>query len=336
MPDVFGGLGIIALVAVLLARSQPPLWQRMILYAMVVFSGMSSTANVLTLVPIALFCLLIRRVWLELGVPIRLLITTVTLTAVTLALPIAWNFAKFGKPSLNVASGALLFSKLVDAGLAQRYLAEKCSISPHPICEHLNKLVSVPSSQSFLWDGSPPLASQLNAWRDPDNSFKELAYDILRTYPVEALKLALNDTFHLFTALTLDFNDELKPYGNGEPGNSVRDKIEQYHRVGINAFDSARQQNGALEQFYPSILYAITTLGSYVGLVFVSAISLLRRNRERSATAIIFLFSTLIGVAIHGGLVGPFARYHVKLSWLASFAITLWVLQTASSRASRT
>lgn len=344
MPDLFAGLGVVAVVAILLAREAPPFWHMALLSMMALFSALVATANVLTLVLVAVFCLLVRRVWLGWQVPLRLVLGTCILAASAFALPIAWNTVKWNAPRLNAGSGALLIGKLVDAGIAQRYLASNCTRIPHPICPYLDELLQAPTGaglQIFLWKGDPPLAWKLNAWRDPDGTFSSLASSIVRTYPSEVLGRAMDDILHLFTRLTLGFGSQ-KGYGEGElqpfPRSEgsvgvVRDRLERRgHGEMLEAFDHARQQTGQLEALFPKKLYQISVIASYATLLLMLVIALLRRERHLSAVAAVVLAAVLLGMAVHGGLVGPYARYSVKLSWLAGFAVLVWALRVYNSQ----
>jgi hypothetical protein len=307
---------------------------------MALFAGLAATANILTLGAVVILSLLVRRFWLGWRTPLPLVLKTAALASIAVALPIVWNAVKFNVPSLNAGGGALLISRLVDAGIAQRYLAENCPQISHPICSYRDELAYAPHSQGFLWAGSPSLSERLNAWKDPEGSYSRLGWNIVRTYPGEVAKLALNDSLHLSKRLTLSFRysptaleaGELHPYGHNY---SVRDRIERYHRYALGYYDEARQQTGRLEAHFPATLYKLTVSVSYVALLLVLAHALLRGDRDLSALAAIIISAVLVGIAVHGGLVGPYGRYHVKVSWLASFALIIWVLRVASGEARR-
>ena len=331
MPDVFGGLGIIAVIALLLGRIPVPAWQTLFLMMIVFVSALSSTANTLVLVPIAIICVFARSIWLRWLTDRRLICGMATLAIAAVAVPIAWNTASFGVPRLTVGAGAMLISKLLDAGIAQKYLAENCLRISHPICNHVSDLPRAPHSQNFLWRGSPPLSFRLNAWRDPEGSFSTLAWDIVRHYPGEVLKLALDDALYLSTQLTLGFKNrpgtlELGELRSFRDIGMVRDQMVRLGGHIVYAFDGARQQTGSLEAIYPAPLYRVTVIVSYVGILLMLAIALIRGDQYLGVLATVFLGAALVGIALHGGLVGPYARYHVKVSWLATFAILAGVL----------
>lgn len=326
MPDFLFGLGVLTVAALTLAPAELPGWQRVLLAMMALFSALAATANVLVLAPLAVLCLLLRRFLFRQRTPRPLILGTVLIVGTALALPIAWNALAFGTPSLNPARGALLVSKFLDAGLAQPYLEETCPRTPHPICPHLGELPPDDSySQNFLWGtGGPPLAQELNAWRDPDGSFAELATGVALAYPREVLGLALADAWTLVWFPTLRFGvdegGELRPFG---PERAPRRSLLSYHPDAVGAYDEARQQTGRLQTLFPVGLYRATTLLSYAGLLLM-ALATARGNRRACALTLVVGAAILGGLAVHGGLVGPFPRYHVKLSWLATFALLAW------------
>jgi hypothetical protein len=337
MPDLFGGLGAVAVIALLLARVAPS-WQQWIPLSLIAFfAALSATANILVLAPLAVLCLLVRRFWLSERTKMREVAAVAVLITASVALPVLWNTIRYDAPRLNVAASALLFSKFADAGLAQRYLREECPTLAHPVCAHLDELAEVPGSQAFLWEGDPPLAEALDAWHDRDGVFAAIVASIARTYPVDVLGLAIADTVALAERRTLGFDagksGELQPF---RADDDPRRAVANFHPAELPAFDAARQQRGNLQRFYAERMYNWLTLITYAGLIVVLTRSLYFGRRTDAAIALVLSAAILGGLLVHGGLVGPYARYHVKLSWIAAFALATFALRTSEARRPRT
>ena len=324
MPDVFGGLGALAILALLLGPVRPAS-ERLFLGLIVLAAALFSTANTLIYVGLGAIGWVIRSYWLRERSDRPLLVGATAALGVALALPMAWNVTWFNAWRLNVGGTAMTFSKFADAGLAQRLLAETCPDHPIPICQHLGELKAIPESQSFLWEGDPPLAGLLSAWEDENGTFGILVRRIVRRFPLEVAALVAGDIVTLAGRVTLE--KELEP---SKADDGVGGALQSYYPRLAPLFDAARQQRGSLLQLYHATYYKLGALLGYVGLLIVALASFRRHDRALAALALLTFIAVAAGIAVQGGLVGPYARYHVKFVWLPWIPIIVWTLRFSS------
>jgi hypothetical protein len=288
------------------------------------FSALVATANILVLTGTAGVCLVLRLGLVGLRRTLPAGVLTATGAAIALALPIAWNATQYGVASLNPAGGALLFAKLADAGLAQRYLDEACPRIQYPVCAARDRLRVIDKPQAFLWEGDPSPADEFQAWNDSQGYFARIARRTIRAYPRDFVGLVGGDMVQLLGRPTLGFaiegSDELKP----DP--LVRPALAAHHPDSIAAYERSRQQVGTLAPLYPASAYVLLTVAGYGALIAGLGLAVARHDWETAAVLAALGAAILGGLAVHGGLVGPFARYHVKLSWLAAFGVAVALL----------
>ena len=79
---------------------------------------------------------------------------------------------------LTTGGSVFLTARLLDTGLLQSFLDEKCERKEYPFCSYRNNLPS--SSREFLWDAGSPL-NILDAWDSKSDICQELVIDLLTT-----------------------------------------------------------------------------------------------------------------------------------------------------------
>jgi len=327
-PDLLGGFGGLAVMLLTLPPKPAHPWASAVLLAVVAFACLAATANLLVLLPFALFCVAVRRLVAgspDLGRAAWALLALLPLCA---AISIAANYVISDNATLAKGSSARLFSKLADNRLAQPYLAEHCATDRIPACAHLSELESFDEAEQFLWgkDGAPSLARRLDAWDDRSGEYAQLSRRVILAYPGEAGHIAWRDTIILLRGLTFEKQSrELIPLA--APKGSVRGRIATRHPKMLPAFLDARQQQDTLRAIYPDRFYILSTLASYILLPLVLVVALIRRDRLLAAICIATLALLLGSAAVHGGLSSPVARYNIKVSWLPWWAVIVALLR---------
>ncbi|SON55060.1 hypothetical protein HDIA_1519 [Hartmannibacter diazotrophicus] len=317
MPDVYAGIGAAAVMVLLLGEANMPARTWLILFLIACFSVVVSTANLLVMAAFAVTCLILRAFR---GPPDRLRHygTVAALVVLTMVGTLSANRLLYGHQALNDGGAALFFAKLTDAGIAQDYLHESCPQEPRPICAYLDELDRIHEWQGFLWNNAPDtLAMRTNAWVDPKGEFKGLNRQIVWNRWPQVLKLVAGDVFSLFKMTTLDTTGQ----GTGElvqlpQDDTVHTVIAKFYPGVVAEYETARQQTGKLTKF-PAVFYEVSTYASYVLLLAMLVYSLVRANRQLGVICLAVFVVIALFVIVQGGLVGAYARYHVKISWLA-------------------
>ena len=166
------------------------------------------------------------------------------------------------------------------------------------------------------------MADETDAWRDMSGDYARLVRKIVFTHPTEVVGFFLRDTVALLTKPTLVSNNPGRELiAHLSPEDSVRRTLSLKYPERLDSFDTARQQSGDLIRIFPETYYQSLTYFSYVILLCIVVFSWARSEKQVFALATAVVVLILLNAAVHGGLAGPFARYNVKVSWLAWIAI---------------
>jgi hypothetical protein len=176
MPDVFAGLGAGGLLLLLWFRARLSVREQVWLGALVVFCAVVATANVLLYLGLGAACLAGRRLLSRRGRDPGAWRVAALLALAMWTLSVAPNLAHYGRASMSTTGSVRLFSRLVDARLAQKYLRLHCPSEPIFICRRLPELEAYHTPEAFLWRGLPDLN---RAWTDPTGAYGRLAHAIV-------------------------------------------------------------------------------------------------------------------------------------------------------------
>jgi|WetSurMetagenome_2_1015567.scaffolds.fasta_scaffold16415_3 hypothetical protein len=302
MPDVFAGLGALALAGLFLGSSPAP--RAAALWAIAVFGAVVATANVLVLPAWTLVLGVLAP-----GSRTRSLIRAGGYAAAVLLLAMAPNLVRYGRPTVNLSAGAFRLSRLLDAGIAQPWLARHCPTVSRTICAKLDKLQQIQGDQAFLWEG---LAAEMDAFHDPNGEFSRVSSSIELSEPSAVLSLWGQG------ALSLAGQPALGEELTGGASRIVGPVIKARYPADLKGFSLSRQTAGRLARLFPGLLFSILALGGYAA-VAASAAWAWRSGRDRTAVAlgVAYFAFVVLDIVVQGALVGPYPRYQVKAEWPA-------------------
>lgn len=312
MPDILTGLGVAALCALLLTPERLRLIEGAFLAGVAGLATLTTTANGPLFAGLIAVCLLLRG-----GVGRRLPHAAGTLAATAmvagaLLATMAANQRLHGVFALNSAGPALTFSRLADIGVAQPYLAKACPGTTFRVCAHLDALNNYTRGvQTFLWKGVADATDARGAGRE---EYAQLVSLIVADRWAEVLREGLRDSVVLFgrPALGLAQNADIDSMKGLGPDGWIADLYSRSYPH----FLAARQQRDALRPLFPSTAFAISTYAGYAALLVLLALAVPRGDRMGVALGLAGLLAVVGEIVLHGMLVGPFPRYHVKVAWL--------------------
>lgn len=323
MPDVFAGLGASGLVLLLWFRAGLSLREQVSLGAIVVFCAVVATANVLVYLGLGAACLAGRRLLSRRERDPGAWGVAALLALSMWGLSVAPNLAHYGRASISTTGSVRLFSRLVDARLAQKYLRLHCPSEPILLCRRLPELEAYRTPEAFLWRGLPDLN---RAWTDPSGAYGRLAHAIVAAYPAQTAALYLHDAGRLFLSPTLSPDD----LAHHRPGDRLHDAFAAVLPSALADLDAARQQRGELSALFPARLYAAGAYLSYALALALVLVAAARRDRRTAALGLAFFVLLALDLAVHA-LVGPYARYQVKVSWVAWMVVIAGVQRLAGA-----
>ena len=243
-----------------------------------------------------------------------------------------FHLALVGKATYTPGGPAYIFGRLVQAGIAKRWLADHCPVPGIKLCGLQDRIPS--TGDEFLWGGKSAFRA-LGGWSGAAD--KELGYLVkacLRAYPGAATWTALQATVEQM--VMVKSGDQL-----WEIHNDTRNVFTNLLPPPVSkAFNAARQQRGQITQLLMETMNKVHIPVAHVslfGLLLVISLGL-RFGRHDLAAAALFIFIALVGNAfICGALSNPHDRYQGRLVWLATLiigisAVCWWQLREKRSQ----
>ena len=318
MPDIFLPAAVLALYLVAFHWANLRLGEVIFLGVAVVLAMASHMAFLLLCIGLAAaigvlraFASRARLLRPRLRVPVAVVAIGI------LAVPIS-NLAVTGHFAFTPGGANFVFARLIDDGIATRYLADKCPDASLRLCTYRNDMP--PTGDEWLW-GRSPLFGALGGPQGFEDEARRIALETLMLYPGDHLRLAATNTLRQFLLLKT---------GDGLSGrmDHTDDALRTYAPTTFDAYESARQQQGILEFEWinlihvPVALLCLIALPVLIGLGFVSSV------RPAEATFALFVLLALIGNAAICGLLSlPSDRYQNRLVPLAPLAVAIAVLR---------
>lgn len=335
LPDILAPCAVLALYLLIEGRRERGIWGQLGLVAVVALGAATHTGTVALLLGLlaasaiaVLAAGLFRRgaEWRRgSGGRIGLIAGAILLGA--LAVP-ASNQALYGQFRFTPGGDVFLFGRLVQDGIASRWLKDNCPDPQVKLCDYQAELYeadgSLRTNDSFLWWGGSPLY-KIGGWEGAGPELAHITWDSLRDYPA----------MHASAAWT-SFIQQMGEIASGDGLNDehwhTRWTFEQYHPEDLDAFAAARQRDGDIPF---DVLDRINVPVGFVSLALLLPITLLfwYRGDGRTARLAAFVLVALIGnAAICGILSNPHDRYQSRLMWLASLTCVVAVVRLAQAR----
>ena len=311
MPDIFSGIGVLGLAALMFDTGQLGR-RRLALAALTTIAIAVHTSN------IALgICLFVAFGGIALigtrfvgNLRPRLGLAAFTL-AMAIGLVVGSHWVTVGRPFLVQPTSMLFLSRLVEDGIAKRFLDDHCvDGKPYLLCAYKDRLP--PTANSFLWQPNS-IPQQLQGWERLAPEAKEIVERSLAEYPL----------LHLAAAVRLSVQ-QFAMFRTGDgllPGVSwyIDDSLRRYYPAGYDAFAGSHQRGG-IDFHVLNRLHV--PVGVLALLLTLAAFLQASRSGDRRMLALtLFVLLALVGNAvICGALSNPNDRYQSRLVWLAVFA----------------
>jgi len=323
LPDILAPCAVLALFLLVEGRRGRSLGRQILLFAMVALGAASHTGTVGLLVGLVGFVALAaalghlarrsagwsRRTWL------RLVGGVFALGFGTFLVP-ASNWALYDKFVFTPGGDIFLFGRLVQDGIASRYLADHCPDPTLKLCDHQAELYEPDgrqmSNDSFLWWGGSPLYA-IGGWETAGPELSRITRASLSAYP----------TMHLSSAWK-SFVGQLGLIGTGDGLNDdhwhARWAIQTYRPEDLAGFQAAEQRKGKIPFDLFNDVHVPVGYAAWLALPLIAVFGF-RSGREGVARFSAFTFTALVGnAAICGILSNPHDRYESRLIWLAVLA----------------
>jgi hypothetical protein len=270
---------------------------------------------------------------LAMGLVVVILVARLVVTKRRLSLPVNWlpplavvvaglvlmpmlHLMLVNKATYTPGGPVYIFGRLVQAGIAQRWLAENCPVPGIKLCGLQKRIPK--TGDEFLWGGTSPF-KDLGEWTGTaDAELGFLVKMCLKAYPGAVALTALQATAQqMFMVKTGDQLAEVH-----HDTRNVFVNILPAH-VGASFIKARQQQGGVTQQLFDAInRFHVPIAHLSVFCLLVVAGWGMRSGRHDLAAAAMFMLIALLGNAfICGALSNPHDRYQSRLAWLGPLVV---------------
>lgn len=321
MPDLFAGLALLALYLLVFKREDLHRIECYGLIALIVFASAAHNATFAVMIALTLaagFFFLINRKLVQ-AAGVKLAAVAVLLTA--LAAP-SINFAFSGSFAWTPGGAGFVFSRLVQDGIAARYLADHCPDPSIKLCKFEKQIPK--TADDFLWHQGPkgPFVS-IGGFDGGADEMKRIAIESVFRYPLMHLQTALYST-----------GLQLVRVKSGD--GIVRDVWSAYEAIARLAPETNVAVNTSRQRFN-LVRATIDTLNRFHVPLTLASMALLplllllawRRGElyDSDKLAAALILGLLANAFVTGVLSNPHHRYGARIAWIAPFVWSLVVIQ---------
>ncbi len=315
MPDILGPAAMLAFALLALHAQDLRRWEGIALVALVTFAIASHMA-ILALIAGLVICLLLAR-WL--GARFEFPHPRLTLPALSLALGVALaplsNLAVAGQFAFTPGGANFMFARLVQDGIAQKYLAAHCPDATIRLCAYRDEIADY-SADDWMWDAPSPLF-KLGGVERFEPEARRIVGATLAEYPALHLKKAAAAAALQFVEVAT--GDGITPYNW-----HVQWIFERFAPNALPHYLASRQ---ARAPFDFSRVNAVQVPFALAAIALMPLALLLRRRlaiAPAEGAFIALVLAALIGnAAICGVFSNPHDRYQSRLAFLAPFSLAI-------------
>ena len=323
MPDILVSLTVLALWLLgcrwlQLARGERAGLAVLALFGMLAHMSCLALAMGLALVTVILRLVAANRGW---AMEVRVLPAVAVVLAGLLLMP-TLHRVLVGQGGMTPGGPVWVFGRLVQDGLARRWLDEHCPAANVRLCALRERLPA--TADEFLWAETSPFRD-LGGWEGgAEPELRRLSRQVVTAYPAafawHSLRFTGEQLVRVATGEDLD-----------EHHAATRGVFSGLLAGTAPAYNAARQQQGGLgaQVFVPlNRVHVSVALLATLALALI-AIAGLRAHRSAEGLLALFVLAALLGNSfICGALSNPHDRYQSRLVWIA----VLVVLMAAAHR----
>jgi len=217
-----------------------------------------------------------------------------------------------GQGGFTPGGPVFVFGRLVQDGIAQRWLVEHCPAPGIKLCELQERIPH--TADDFLWRDDSPF-HDIGGWSgESDAEIKYLVSASIKAYPDAFIWTSLRATAEqMVMVATGDGLDEFHAAARG-----IFVDLNSRTRASFNA---ARQQRGQITQ--PlfdglNLIHKPIAYLSMLGLLIIMGWGLYKKRYDFTALAFFTLLALLGNAFICGALSNPHDRYQSRLVWIAT------------------
>ncbi|MEX0840805.1 MAG: hypothetical protein WD039_00755 [Xanthobacteraceae bacterium] len=318
MPDVWLPAGMLALYLLAFRGKELRQWEKFALGAVPAFAAAGHMATLALLVGLLIPLALWRVAAPRLHWPCPAVAAPALAVIAGVLLILFGNLAITGHFTFIPGGPNFLFGRLIQTGIAARYLADHCPDPSLRVCAYRDELPA--DGDYWLWNAGSPLWKMGGGWEGFEDEARRIVLDSLRKYPGLHLRAAVEGASSQL--VMVKSGDYLSPWTW-----HTRFILEKYAPAAYPDFLAARQQQAEIDFSWVNAIHVPVALGAMAGLPAVVLLAGRRRiPRTHAALALMLLVALLGNAVVCGVLSNPHDRYQSRLVALAPLALVIAAL----------
>lgn len=323
MPDLFAALGVLAIYLLLFKRSALGRFERYGLVALIAFSAAAHNATLAVLLAL-LAAAAVLHFWRQSLLPRAGLKQAAVAVLLSILLVPSAGLVFAGKFAWTPGGEGFVFSRLVQDGIAQRYLADNCPDTKLKLCEVRHALPD--TADDFLWhQGEQGPFAHIGGFQGGADEMRRITLDSLVQYPWMHFTTAIGTT--LTQLVSVRSGDQIDPYPKMGFTYGVLHDRELSMRPGLEA---SMQWRDKLKNVFTAVnyLHEPATLAAMAFLPLLLLLAWRRGNmRDTDWLAGTVIVALLANAFVTGVLSNPHDRYGARLAWTAPFVWSILLVQ---------
>lgn len=325
MPDILLPSAVLALYLIAFRRAELKAAEAVALAVAVAFAIASHSATLALCIGLLIGLALMPLLALPRA---QLKLPALAVAAGVLLAPVS-NLVVAGKFTFTPGGEIFLFGRLVQDGIVQRYLDDRCPDETIKLCAFKDTMPK--SADDWLWAPGNPMG-ELGGWRAYEPEARRIIFDTLRMYPGLHIASAARTTFDQLLLMKTEVST---PHDWLAPAIALLGELvpQIMPRLSASKQLSAPATVDAVLAAFNVVHVAAAALSLIALLAVVIFARRLKIGPPSVALASVVLLAVLGNAAICGIFSNPVDRYQSRLVWIAPLAVAVIVL--ARRRASR-
>ncbi|MFL5562123.1 MAG: hypothetical protein ACJ79K_11660 [Gemmatimonadaceae bacterium] len=330
MPDVFVALVVLGLYLIACHWTKIGWFGRALSIAAVFVGSTMHLTNVLVGCAVLVVIFVLRRRGPVNRQTARTLTGATILLLASAVVTRGYESLRRDEPPQPFNGSMFVLSHLVETGLAQQLLQERCGSEQFALCPVRDTLTR--SVDIFVW--RPKESPRYFVLHDDPALIRaetsRLLGGIVRNHPLALAASVLGYTGRQLVAFRV--NDEIWRHRHRT---EVQRVIARMYPADLPAQEVARQQENTLRLPWTSMLHLVVFLAcAAFSLVMLSRASIERELRIDNAVGlhVIVWVALIANAAICANLASVFSRYQSRVSWLLPFAVVITLLERGTLR----
>jgi hypothetical protein len=324
MPDVFTGICVLAMVALVVGWQKFAPLERLALIGVTLLGLASHVTHIVLGLALAVLFSVLRL----LGRPYAraALLAVLPLPLVALAAVTGMNLIAKGRVVLTLDGPVFLLARFFADGPAYDTMQSDCPTRRWKLCGALAHLPR--DSELFLWSADNSALLAVGSGPELRAEASEIVAATLSEHPMELLADAMRNT--LAQLVTFRAGVDFRRWPEEGPALTIPAVIHRFFPHEFARLMHSRQQQGQLDLAGLNVLYSAVVLLSLAGLLV-----LLLQARPETAVADLLLavaVALLVNAAATGALSVVADRYQARLIWLVPFCFAVLLLHQQRRR----